>query len=577
MKRQFPHGRLGRTSRLILVSILVLFWVGCFDNTGHAGGSSSDGEAKVAGLAIYEDGTPAIGARLRVRSQAYLLDPAKAGLAKTKDTAFDTATGRDGTFDISGLAPGSYSLEVNDGNGKAAHLDVTMANGGSEPPADRSIAVLRMTGAVKGTMTGAGGPGGAIIQVYGLDRAAKTDSTGEFLLADMPVGEFRIICRNPGPAGIPLEVAGVKVVAKDTVNLGALERSEDLATWRHMRTLHIRTSTLALTKTQDRMPLLVRLDSANFDFSQARRNGEDIRFSRPNGQLMRFGIKAWDSASARAEIWVRIDTLLPGPQSFRMHWGRESVASRSDGFGVFTTSIAFHGAFHFNRGRQVGLDSIIPDATGNRNIGRSHGPPNWVDSGGVSSFGSLHLDDANAWMNTTKPYTNLQAFTLSFWFRTRTAVGGRLGGMGSSRYGESRFQDREVWMDDSGKVYFGMDSSLGDSPSPGLPSILGSDKGLNDGEWHHVAALLSPSEGQALYVDGIKVASNPQARKAGNYTGYWRIGYDLSSMVPAQASRNWTGQLQEFWMVHAARDSEWIRILYESMRPGSNLIGDSAE
>ena len=132
-------------------------------------------------------------------------------------------------------------------------------------------------------------------------------------------------------------------------------------------------------------------------------------------------------------------------------------------------------------------------------------------------------------------------------------------------------------MDDSGKVYFGVDSSLGDSPSPGLPSVLASDKYLNDGEWHHVAAVLSPTEGQSLFVDGIKVASDPLARKAGNYTGYWRIGYDLSNMAPSPTTQNWTGQLQEFWIVHAAREAEWVRTLYESMKPKSTLISAAAE
>jgi large repetitive protein len=47
--------------------------------------------------------------------------------------------------------------------------------------------------------------------------------------------------------------------------------------------------------------------------------------------------------------------------------------------------------------------------------------------------------------------------------------------------------------------------------------------GYNDGEWHHVVATVSTTDGQRLYLDGAEVESDPAGDRFA-MNGYWRFG-----------------------------------------------------
>ncbi len=53
-------------------------------------------------------------------------------------------------------------------------------------------------------------------------------------------------------------------------------------------------------------PVLIQLDSSNFNFSQADPNGADIRFADSDGTQLSFEIERWDGANQKAIIWVRV-------------------------------------------------------------------------------------------------------------------------------------------------------------------------------------------------------------------------------------------------------------------------------
>ena len=88
----------------------------------------------------------------------------------------------------------------------------------------------------------------------------------------------------------------------------------------------------------------------------------------------------------------------------------------------------------------------------------------------------------------------------------------------TARTGTSSNYDRHVYMTTDGAVNFGVSS--------GAASILTSQPGLNNGQWHHVVASMSGA-GMRLYIDGSLVAQNSNT-VAQPYTGYWRVGGDTS-------------------------------------------------
>ncbi len=107
-------------------------------------------------------------------------------------------------------------------------------------------------------------------------------------------------------------------------------------------------------------------------------------------------------------------------------------------------------------------------------------------------------------------------FTEEAWFKTTSTTGGKIVSFGNQTAGNSSSYDRQIYMDTSGKVYFGVYNN-------GNVTIA-TPTAYNDGRWHQAVASMS-SAGMALYVDGKQIGTN--ANSIGQtYTGYWRVGGD---------------------------------------------------
>jgi len=76
--------------------------------------------------------------------------------------------------------------------------------------------------------------------------------------------------------------------------------------WQHSGPLAILTSpdgaNLPATAAEKDFPLLVRLKQRTFDFSQAKPNGDDIRFSAA-GKPLAYQVDEWDPAQGRASVF----------------------------------------------------------------------------------------------------------------------------------------------------------------------------------------------------------------------------------------------------------------------------------
>lgn len=120
----------------------------------------------------------------------------------------------------------------------------------------------------------------------------------------------------------------------------------------------------------------------------------------------------------------------------------------------------------------------------------------------------------------TKATSNPKVFSQSAWFRTTTTRGGKIIGLGSSSTptGTSSNTDRHVYMQNDGRLVFGV--------NPSAKVTLTTPTPYNDGQWHFVTATQG-AEGMRLYVDGQLLGSNTTTG-AENFIGYWRIGGDAT-------------------------------------------------
>ena len=158
-----------------------------------------------------------------------------------------------------------------------------------------------------------------------------------------------------------------KVVARDR------KSSSESPVWTFIvdsRTTEIRINTTssgaAIYKDVYDIPVLVRLDNTNFDFSEFGPNGDKagLSFTRKGapGKLP-CQIDYWERN--RAAIWVLLDTLKGNDDSqvIRMSWG-EGYENGSDGTKVFDVEKGFVGVWHLEESRPaIGNQGLYQDAT----------------------------------------------------------------------------------------------------------------------------------------------------------------------------------------------------------------------
>jgi len=97
-------------------------------------------------------------------------------------------------------------------------------------------------------------------------------------------------------------------------------------------------------------PVLVRLTSSGFDFSQAKDNGEDMRFADSDGTELSYQIERWDKTGQTADIWVLVPQVDGDSDTdyIEMYWGNSGATDESNGENVFQTNNDFAGVWHLN-------------------------------------------------------------------------------------------------------------------------------------------------------------------------------------------------------------------------------------
>jgi large repetitive protein len=131
---------------------------------------------------------------------------------------------------------------------------------------------------------------------------------------------------------------------------------------------------------------------------------------------------------------------------------------------------------------------------------------------------AARFNGGNALAASNATFNNPTTYTEELWFKTTTTSGGKLIGFGDAASGTSSNYDRHVYMENDGRLTFGVWT--------GTANTITTPAAYNDGAWHHMVATQGPS-GMVLYVDGVARGTHPQTG-AQAYTGYWRIGGDTT-------------------------------------------------
>jgi len=550
--------------RTLLILGIMVIWalMRCSDLVPTAGGSTTSDNAKVMATVYNTKGSPAAGAVVRLRRSDYVSQ--SAGLAKQAVSTADTLTDAQGRFEFKGIDSGAYRIEVADpstgsGLGGAVLFDCSIHGHDS---INLGPDTLRPYAAISGTIDSLQGP--AYVQVYGLERIVRVDSSGRFTITDLPQGALDLRIAKTGDTGVPVVVKNIQVISGATTPVPVPSMA-----WRYMQRLVLNTTPTGAGVAENvfGFPLLVRLRAPAFDFSQAQDSGRDIRFTKADGAPLPYEIEQWDRATGSAAIWVKMDTVLGNnaSQFLTMLWGASTgpaTLSLSNGAAVFDTANGFAGVWHLGE-NGVGAPGEFRDATANGNNGRGGNGGDTATPRAVQGWiGNAQNFDGNNDLincgNTPGLSITGSAITIEAWINIDRAFIADAGILSKQGYNGGY----RLLVNQANAVNFQLTGSNYEEKS--LDTLV-----IN--QWHHVAGVYDGAQ-MHIFIDGVQDQAVLQRTGPIDSSSMNMVighGYD---QINSTVSYPFPGMIDEARVSRVARSAAWIKLSFENQRIPNTLV-----
>lgn len=358
--------------------------------------------------------------------------------------------------------------------------------------------------------------------------------------------------------------------------------AQDFSKWRYYRAINFNTSATGANIKGDvqNYPVAVALSASNFDFSQAKADGSDIRFSTTDRATpLPHSIEDWDRAGQSALIWVKVWSVRGNAtsQSIFMHWGNSDAPDTSNSKAVFDTKDGFVGVWHFNEDGST-EEGGYKDATAND----AHGTGvNLKPGSRVEGRLGKALDlkyAANQWVKIDgqkrKFFDLTTRLTFSIWAKARSY---------SNKGNEAQkalpgYETMFAKGDNSWRLQkFGIKSwhkppadlieiCVEQPPRTDL-CVVGKTDMITDKWFHFVGVHDFPKA--KLYVNGV-------LETVETFDVNWKsddhpVGFGNQSQFP-EKGRQWDGLLDEARVINVPRDDNWIKLEYESQKEDQKFM-----
>jgi hypothetical protein len=191
-------------------------------------------------------------------------------------------------------------------------------------------------------------------------------------------------------------------------------------------------------------------------------------------------------------------------------------------------------------------------------------------SSGPLGSQAVTVDGSTGWAETTTSYNNPEGFTVIVWLNTTKATGGIMGfaSQVNPTTGTPADHDRQLWIDPSGKLVWGVYSNA--------VYQLTSTSPVDTGSWVMAVASVGAA-GTALYVNGAKVASSTTPTTAQNYTGWWSLGYaSIANWNDVPSSYYYSGSLAQAAVIPTQLTAAQVSSLYGDTTLASYTAGVEA-
>jgi hypothetical protein len=345
--------------------LCVLICMACSNLMNIAGSGSSTGNAKVSGSIVTESGSPATATLVQCIPQNY--DP---GNNQSQSEILLDTTSEGGYYEFIVFDSVRYNIQaVNlDTRERLLHIGVPLF----KEDVRNGVDTLRKPGSIQVLIPDSADKTNGYVYIPGTNISASLSPGNAFVLLDsVPAGKVPPVhyAVKSGPALFQSISDTIAVVSNSTAVLPP-------PGWKFTKRLFLNTTATGahIAASVHDFPVLVRLTKTNFNFGQAAKNGDDVRFTKSNGVALPYEIERWDSAGGVAELWVKLDTIFGnnGTQYIIMCWGLRStgsVTSASNSASVFDTAKGFQGVWHLN---EAG-NTTAKDATFNHYDGTPSG------------------------------------------------------------------------------------------------------------------------------------------------------------------------------------------------------------
>ena len=305
-------------------------------------------------------------------------------------------------------------------------------------------------------------------------------------------------------------------------------------------------------------PVLVRLTASTFTFSQARANGEDVRFAKADGTPLPFEIERFDPVNDLAEFWVKVDTVYGNDHAhfFVMYWGNASAPALSNGQAVFDTANGFVGVWHLKEG---GTATRYNSAQSSFNA-TPHFYGNNESKASIIALGDSiaardHLDVGKIELS--------HALTLSAWVKPAaySAYGSIIAKEWSPAIGP--WQAYGLMMDNQNPAHCQFTLAI-NSVQTGI--ITASAIPLN--QWTYLSGTWDGST-ENVYVNGSSQAQKTKSTGTIQAMPTTLTTIGMNDSLPAE---HFNGVLDEIRIERIGRSADWMRLCYMNQKSVDALV-----
>lgn len=522
----------------ILLILMSLTLLSCSDGNNLSGGSNQTDNAKIQISLLYPNGDAAIGANIKIRPADYI--------ANGNDQIYpDNYLDSSGSYKYENLVTGTYTAEISDSSHRMSIIHFNITNFTDTTV----IETLNNSGSLSGYVETDGDS--CIVYILGTENRCIVDERGIYTFEYLAEYNNYTLIYYSNKIDTPIQSIDSIEVLKDSLVI-----SNFLSTWNFNQKIKINTTSSG-TLIQDTLfyfPLLINLNSSNFNFNQALENGNDIRFFTSDSISINYEIEYYSNKKEEAIIWLNIPQIIPNNNSqyIVMKWGNEEAISKSNSSGVFSESNFYRGVWHFG--------GNLNDATSLKNNGEKYGT---IEFDSISSIGTgIHLYENNSFIeiDNESNFDITDEITISAWITadslSKYSWNDAILSKGENAYSLSRAIGKDVF-------------SMTSRPEGSINNI--SAEGftqLNDLNIHYLTGV---KRGDSLYIytDGVQEGSYYHPQKISQNDKPLLIGAKDTSN---QVIDIFHGVIDEIRISNIGRSLSWIRLSYENQKANSSVL-----